>query len=66
MKFLFVLVQLNMNKHEAKCTLQILWHWLLFCSLLLIEILRLCSSAEARVVFTLFLIFLAKMSLVFL
>jgi len=39
MKFLFVLVQLGAaaihgDKHEAKCTLQIVWHLLLFISLL--------------------------------
>jgi len=37
MKFLFVLAQLGaaqlyVNKHEAKCTLLIVWHLLLFCS----------------------------------
>jgi len=35
MKLLFVLVQLRaalcVNKHEAKCTLQIVQHLLLFC-----------------------------------
>jgi len=34
MKFLFVLVQLGAAAvHEAKCTLQIVWHLLLFSSL---------------------------------
>jgi len=44
-------------KHEAKYILQIVWYLLLFCSLLLIEILRLCSSAEAKIVLNLFLNF---------
>jgi len=34
------------NKQEAKCTLLIVRHLLLLCSLFLIENLRLCSSAE--------------------
>jgi len=55
MKFLFVLAQLRAAvvreyKHEAKCTLRVVWHLLLFCLLLLIENLRLCSSAEVGIV----------------
>jgi len=43
MKFLFVLVQLEtavlyVNKHEANCTLLIVWHLLLFWSLLELKI----------------------------
>jgi len=42
MKFLFVLAQLGaavyVNKYEAKCTLLIVWHLLLFCSLLELKI----------------------------
>jgi len=62
MKFLFVLAQLGanmlyVNKREAKCTLRIVRHLLLFLFTTLIENLILCSSAEAGIVLNLFLNF---------
>jgi len=56
MKFVPVLAQLYVKKHEAKCSLLIARHFLLFCTLLtgntccLIENLRLCSSTKAGIV----------------
>jgi len=32
--FVFAQLQLYVNKYEAKCILLIVWHLLLFCSLL--------------------------------
>jgi len=67
MKFLFVLAQLRaiavyVNKREAKCTLLIVRHLLLFCNLFttLTDNLILCSSAEAGNILNLFLNFEQK------